>query len=295
MKTWIIVCFLSCVTSLSCVALEVQKDRPYVIENTHHVQLKSKQTGRNHELIIALPEGYAENVNKTYPVLYFTDAYWDMPLLSATYGNLRYDNLVPEFILVGLSYPQGADYGAERMLDFSPVKIKPGTGESRKFYRFVTESVVPFVEKGYRGDPQQRILGGVSMGGLFALTSMYQRPEFFKRYIAISPSILGYSDHLLSLDHGYAQKHKRLDARLFLSHGSDEFLPFKEPIVDFQKYLRKKNYPGFHLKNYVMDGLRHTSVKGEGYAKGLIWVSKEMAPKGPSGLEVEVRPYLSSP
>jgi hypothetical protein len=33
-----------------------------------------------------------------------------------------------------------------------------------------------------------------------------------------------------------------------------------------------------------MEGLDHTSVKGDGYVRGLMWVWKPNKPAGPSGL-----------
>src|SRR4051812_33263646 len=88
--------------------------RKFVIENTAIVPIDSKYTGRRHELIVVLPSSYGKQPGKTYPVLYFLDGYWDTPLLSATYGNLMYDNFAPEFIMVGLSYPNGSNYDLER-------------------------------------------------------------------------------------------------------------------------------------------------------------------------------------
>ena len=64
--------------------------------------------------MILLPAGYKNNPDKKYPVFYYLDAYWDTPLVSAIYGNLIYDNRVPEMIMVGLSYPAGADVGRPR-------------------------------------------------------------------------------------------------------------------------------------------------------------------------------------
>ncbi|MEJ2055041.1 MAG: hypothetical protein P8X42_14065 [Calditrichaceae bacterium] len=47
------------------------QDRHFVLRNTHIIQMKSELTGRDHELIIFLPDSYADSTNKHYPVLYF--------------------------------------------------------------------------------------------------------------------------------------------------------------------------------------------------------------------------------
>jgi predicted alpha/beta superfamily hydrolase len=92
-------------------------NKPFVLANTQIIPVRSTSTGKAHELVVVLPASYAANPGKTYPVLYYLDAYWDTPLLTATYGNLIYDNQVPEFIMVGLSYPSGANYDVERRKD----------------------------------------------------------------------------------------------------------------------------------------------------------------------------------
>ncbi len=74
--------------------------RPFVIDNSQIVPIESRSTGRQHELVIMLPSSYESQPTKKYPVLYYLDAYWDTPLLASTYGNLIYDNEVPEFIMV---------------------------------------------------------------------------------------------------------------------------------------------------------------------------------------------------
>jgi predicted alpha/beta superfamily hydrolase len=76
-------------------------ERHFVLENTQIIPVQSQSTGRAHELVVVLPSSYATHPEKRYPVLYYLDAYWDTPLLTATYGNLIYDNQVPEFIMVG--------------------------------------------------------------------------------------------------------------------------------------------------------------------------------------------------
>jgi uncharacterized protein len=277
---------------LSFYANAQDAERHFTLPNTHYIQLHSSQTGHDHELIISLPDGYAANPNKKYPVLYFLDAYWDQPLLTSTYGNLMYDRMAPEFIMVGFSYPGAANYGEERLRDFTPTVEagrKTTSGKGAAFLQFIKETVVPLIEKQYRVDPQQRALSGSSLGGLFAIYAMYQQPDFFTRYIAISPAA-GWDDSYLSkLDSKYSKNHKTLNARLFISYGTAEYKPFAQPIAALQKQIKKRGYKGLALQNYKMQGLRHTGVKGEGYARGLIWAWKDITPVGPSGLELEIR------
>ena len=264
-----------------------QTARQFVLDNTEIVPIKSA-VGRDYELVVILPASFKSNPNKKYPVLYFADAYWDTPLLAATYGNLIFDNLTPEFIMVGLSYPKGANYDKERRLDLTFTQLpgeKETTGGARAFLNFIKQQVAPLIESQYRGSPSDRILSGNSLGGLFALTAAYQSDNFFTGYVAISPAAQWDNQALATLDKTYAQTHKALDARIFISYGTIEYAPFRDPIIQFQQQLAARKYKGLALQNYSMQGLDHTTVKGDGYVRGLMWVFQPKKPAGPSGLE----------
>ncbi len=269
----------------------VDEPRQFTLDNTFYHQLPPAETGQNHELVITLPHSYQSNPKAVYPVLYYLDAYWDAPLLNSVYNGLDYDNAIPEFIMVGLSYPQtheGMDYGPLRLRDMTPTKVADSnSGGAAGFLAYLQNTVVPLVESRYRVNPKQRALAGSSLGGLFALYAMYQQPAFFDRYIAISPAVYWDQDYLAALDNAYAKKHKTLEARLFLSYGTEEYKLFRKPIAQLQKQLAAQKYKGLALKNYQMEGLRHAGVKAEGYTRGLLWVWQDLAPKGPSGLETE--------
>jgi len=261
---------------------EVKK---FVLNNTQIVPIHSNITGRDHELVVVLPSSYAENPNKKYPVLYFLDAYWDTPLLVSTYGNLVYDNVVPEFIMVGLSYPSTASYDKERRIDYTFTKVDEFSGKSGLFLDFIRNEVAPFIEKKFRGEKTNRVLAGNSLGGLFTIAAAYQVPDFFSGFIALSPAVSWDNNALAKLDEAFAEKHKSINGRMFISYGSTEYAAFREPIIQFQKQLAARQYKGLDLLNYSMEGLDHTSVKGDGYVRGLMWVWKTQKPAGPSGLE----------
>lgn len=265
-----------------------QSVKHFVLSNTEIIPISSKHTGRAHELVIVYPFSYQTNPDKKYPVLYYLDAYWDTPLLVSTYGNLIYDNLVPEFIMVGLSYPSSADYGKERRMDYTFTAVDTGSGKADLFLKFIQHEVAPLIEKQYRGEKTHRIIAGNSLGGLFAITAAYQAPDFFSGFIALSPAVEWDKQALVKLDSNYAKTHKSLNGRMFISYGSTEYPAFRDPIINFQQQLAARNYQGLELQNYAMQGLDHTTVKGDGYVRGLIWAWKTKKPGGPSGLERDI-------
>ena len=279
--------FLTFIVLLGATAsvLAQQANKQFVLSNTEIIPIHSKITGRDHELVVVYPSSYKANPDKKYPVLYYLDAYWDTPLLVSTYGNLQYDNVVPEFIMVGLSYPSSADYGKERRIDYTFTAMDEKSGKAHLFMDFIQKEVAPLIEENYRGEKTNRVIAGNSLGGLFTITAAYLAPNFFAGFIALSPAVEWDDQALVKLDNNYAKKHKALNGRMFVSYGSTEYPAFRDPIIQFQKQLAGRKYQGLDLLNYAMEGLDHTSVKGDGYARGLIWVWKTQKPAGPIGLE----------
>jgi uncharacterized protein len=265
-------------------AQTTQAPRQFVLENTQIIPVQSKSTGRAHELIVVLPASYAAHPEKTYPVLYFLDAYWDTPLLTSVRNNLIYDNLTPEFIMVGLSYPTGANYDLERRRDYTFTAAGPDSGKGDAFLAFITKEAAPLIESRYRAEKKGRVISGNSLGGLFALATAYKAPGFFDGHIAISPAASWDDNALAKLDDGWARDHKALAGRMFISYGTDEYPAFREPIAAFQKQVAARHYQGMAVQNYSMEGLDHTTVKPDGYVRGLIWVFQPRKPPGPSGL-----------
>lgn len=270
---------------LTASAFAQQAAKQFVLANTEIVPVQSKITGRNHELVIVFPSSYQSQPEKKYPVLYYLDAYWDTPLLVSTYGNLIYDNDVPEFIMVGLSYPATADYSKERRLDYTFTASDEGSGRAGEFLSFIQKEVAPLVESKFRGAASDRVIAGNSLGGLFTLTAAYNAPDFFTGFIALSPAVEWDKQAIFKLDEAYAKKNKTLNGRMFISYGTREYPKFRDPIIRFQKTLANREYKGLALQNYTMQDLDHVTVKGDGFVRGLIWVWKPKKPAGPSGLE----------
>lgn len=265
--------------------LILAQEKHFTLKNTHIFEIENELTGRNHEIIVTLPGSYKDSVNKHYPVLYYVDAYWDTPLLNSIHGNLVYDNVIPELIMIGFSYPgEDANYGELRSKDLPPTL----SGEADKFLEFIEKVIIPKIDGEYRTDKNNRAVSGNSLGGLFTLYAMYKKQNLFNRFISISPAVMWDNNYLFNTDNKYAEQTEILKGRLFLSYGGDEYLPFRNPIIEFQKQIAAKNYNGLDLLNFNIEGERHTGVKAEGYSRGLRWVFKDIAPTGPSGLAKEM-------
>jgi predicted alpha/beta superfamily hydrolase len=236
-------------------------------------RLKSSATGRDYDIYVRLPDEYAQDQTKTYPVLYVLDGQWDFKLLDSIYGGLHYDGFVPEMIIVGITYSgDGADYGALRAMDYTPVRdvFFGGSGDAPRFFAFLKEQLLPFIEDNYRADPSQRALMGSSFGGTFTLYAMFTEPALFKGYVSGSP-IVPYGDGFaFQQEAEYASKHKDLPVRLFLSVG--ELEEMARPVNEFSRILSERNYTGLEMETRTIPGEGHASNKPETYNRGLRFI-----------------------
>jgi len=131
------------------------------------IPIKDTQTGRQYELYIKLPDGYTEDNDIQYPVLYCTDAMWHIEILS---GSAEY--LIENTILVGISWQkdinenlikeQGAhvsrfrDYSIRKSSD-AENQAKYQFGQASNHLTFIRNDVIKYVENNYQTDPADHV------------------------------------------------------------------------------------------------------------------------------------------
>jgi uncharacterized protein len=239
-------------------------------------QLHSSATRRDYDIYVRLPELYALYQAKKYPVLYVLDGQWDFKLLDSIYSGLHYDGFVPEMIIVGITYSGKApDYETLRAMDYTPVadSYLPGSGDAPKFFAFLKEQLLPFIESNYRADPSRRVLMGSSFGGTFTLYAMFSEPTLFRGYVTASPAVPYGHRFAFQQEADYASHHKDLPVRLFLSVGAIEELA--GPVQEFMQILSERGYTGLEMETRTIEGERHAGNKPEAYNRGLRFIFQE--------------------
>jgi len=138
-------------------------------------EVKSSVNNKEYELIINYPSTYSQNPDKKYPVVYFCDGYYDFPLLTMIYNNLKYDQRITDCFLVGFSYKgEIPDYGPLRIHDYMPTKSNQYNigGGADEFLQVVEKDFICYMGKNFRVDPEWRALGGSYAGGMFTLYTL---------------------------------------------------------------------------------------------------------------------------
>ena len=197
----------------------------YRIANTEVLTLDDG--GRLYDISIKLPASYykPEQFSRRYPVIYMLDAPYSFPLVvGATHFPMN-SNKMEQAVLVAISWQQGISGNASRVRDFTPTQAadwKLETGGAERHLNFLAERVIPFVESRFRTTAQQRTFMGKSLGGLFGLYVLLNRPTLFEHYVLGSPSLWYDDKALLNQVSAWADRQQNPKAKVFIGVGEKE-------------------------------------------------------------------------
>lgn len=276
----------------SCLAAVLPSDAragrsfpPFSYSDTEVRDLPASANGRQYRLLVALPASFASEPARKYPVLFLCDGYWDFGLVRGFLGNLRYDEAIPEILVVGLSYVgDNPDYDALRMLDLSPVPDRDDpqgkrSGHGGGFLQVLESQIIPFVEEEYRADPAYRVIGGSSLGGLFVLYAAQERPGLFRGVIAPSPAVQFGDGYLFERERLRHEQRTPWPVRLYLSAAGEEWPEFRDGVIRYHDLLANNRPPKLELAWRLVQGERHAGTKAESFNRGLRFVFAPLAPK----------------
>ena len=252
---------------LTVQASEINETSDFTLPKIQVLPIKDTQADRQYELYIKLPEGYSKHKEKIYPVIYLTDALWQIELLSGAT-----DFLMEDVILVGISWQKDNNEAlmkekgehVSRNRDYSiskssnpEVQAKYQLGQASNHLTFIRKNVIKTIEKNYRTDPDNRTYFGFSSGGRFGAYILMAQPDTFKNYILGSPSLWRDIPVLFSLENT-ALKSKALAINLFISYGELEE-KLSPHIEDFVTKLKNKKFKG-------LSSIEHVVIESSGHS-----------------------------
>lgn len=273
-------CLLGSVAvSAACLSSAHAQTRPSYeevkISGSQLRHVESKEANKSFDVQLLLPASYdpAKPNNKEYPLLVVLDGQWDFKLIASVTGGLYYDKDVPEVIVCGITYPgEKPDYDALRAVDLTPVAQadRPGSGGGAKFLAFIEKELLPSLKGELPVDDSKKILLGNSLGGMFTLYAMFERPGLFSDYVSSSPAVTFADDASFKRLDAFVATKQPLNCRLFVGVGEREM--FTEPVIRYLARLRSKPIAGLTLQSMISREDGHTSNKPEVYNRGLRFV-----------------------
>lgn len=268
--------------------------------------ITSQHNGRNYRITINVPLGYNSspgddwpfhNPPNLWPVVYVLDGNWYADMVTGIIRPMAWCGSTTDAIVVGIGYPETDDLVesfrtsfVRRNHDLTPIRDQAEeqsmaaqfncpvpSGDAAGFHKFLTDELIPFIEREYRADPARRILAGHSYGGLFAIYSLFQTPEQFDTLIIGSPTLSYGSRHMFQREEAYAKEHTQLPANVYLYAAEGEEFLNDTTLTDTLRLaaiLESRNYEGFRLTKRIFLGENHCEVAAPGLHAGLKFALK---------------------
>lgn len=154
-------------------------------------------TGRR-DVLVYLPEAYAAEPARRFPVLYLNDGQnlFDGRTSYSAGKTWRADTTADRLVREGKTEPVilvGIDHmGLRRMAEYTPTRdVRLGGGAGPKYGRLLVEELKPRIDRSFRTlhGPEHTGLGGSSLGGLISLALGLEYRHVFGRLAVMSPSV----------------------------------------------------------------------------------------------------------
>jgi hypothetical protein len=275
---------------------------PFTIDGSEVFELKSAAIGDTLQITVAPPVLY-DSFQYPLPTIYVLDGNLCLAMASSIARTLQFVafGAMKPVLCVGIGYPADPlEVMALRSRDLTPTVAempptpipmdKYGLGGADRFLDALTDEVFPLIEERFRSDPRDRTIVGWSLGGLFALHTLFTRPQSFAKYVAISPSIWWNDRTLLTSEEAYASSHPDLEAMVFACVGEREetgparaWPPIPPDMVEIAQSarmvsnldelvatLRSRRYPNLELSHEVFTDEHHATVFPAAFTRALV-------------------------
>jgi len=205
------------------------KSNDVVIGKTLIVDSKILNEQRN--IFVNVPAGY-ELSKERYPVIYILDGGVNFAFSSAVVNFLSRNRRIPRSIVIGIP-------NTDRTRDFTPINVKEWatSGGADKFLEFMEKELISFIDDNYRTQPYKTLFGH-SLCGMFSIYTLFERPELFDSYIAVSPFLQFGNQYVLDRVESILSEHEEFKKSLFITLGNEP--TYTVSIERLEKFLSEK-------------------------------------------------------
>lgn len=193
------------------------------------------QLNKTRKIWALLPHDY-DKTDERYPVMYLQDAQ-NLFNEEAKYGNWEIDKKlavmseykIGKIIIIAIEHAE-----KDRIKEYNVGKTVLGKGQGKKYIRFVTDTLKPYVDLLFRTKKEREFtgIGGSSMGGLVSVFSGLRNPEVYGKLMIFSPSLWVVPE--LEINPGKADM---ADTKVYLYAGENESETMVEHVKKFKKEL----------------------------------------------------------
>ena len=198
------------------------------------------QLNKTRKIWALLPHDY-DNSSESYPVMYLQDAQ-NLFNESAEFGNWEIDKKlavmseyqIGKIIIIAIEHAEG-----DRIKEYNVGRTILGKGEGKKYIRFVTDTLKPFVDSNFRTKPEKEFtgIGGSSLGGLVSIFSGIENPKIFGKLMIFSPSLWVVPEIEIS-----SKKAHVADTKIYLYGGGKESETMVRDMKNFKDKLMSTEF-----------------------------------------------------
>lgn len=237
-------------------------------------KIESKQVGETRIINVWVPEEYTQN-KEALPVMYMADGgiEEDFPHVAMTFSKLIQSKQIPPFILVGIENTQRRRDLTGPTIVKKDKTIAPVVGGSEKFRAFISEELIPEINKRYKTSDKKGILGE-SLSGLFVMETLLLQPQLFDYYIAFDPSLWWNNHHLVKTAKEQLAK-LPVDKKAVWFAGSDAKDIFTH-TNQLSKILKRENPSDLEWMYSAEPNEQHSTIFKATKEKALIWTLNQL-------------------
>jgi predicted alpha/beta superfamily hydrolase len=230
------------------------------------------QLNKTRKIWALLPHDY-DNSSESYPVMYLQDAQ-NLFNEEAEYGNWEIDKKlavmseykIGKIIIIAIEHAE-----KDRIIEYNVGKTLLGKGQGKKYIKFLTETLKPFVDTNFRTKKGREYtgIGGSSMGALVSIFSGIRYPEVFGRLMIFSPSL--WVGPKLKIKN----QENTSDTKIYLYAGGDESETMIDQVQKFKNQMITESFVNDKMKiNLSINKLgKHTETYwSDEFPKAIEWL-----------------------
>ena len=250
--------------------------KPNFLPSVHLIseEFEMPQLNKKRKIWALLPYDY-ETSTESYPVLYLQDAQ-NLFNEQAKYGNWEIDKKlavmseykIGKIIVIAIEHAE-----QDRIKEYNVGKTVLGVGQGKKYIRFITDTLKPFIDKKFRTKTEREFtgIGGSSMGGLVSIFSGLMYPEVYGKLMIFSPSLWV----VPKMDFSNIDFSEPGDTKIYLYAGGDESATMIEHVKKFKKNMIQNDFVDDKMKiklSINMLGKHNERYWSDEFPKAIEWL-----------------------
>ncbi len=232
------------------------------------------QLNKTRRVWALLPHDY-EQTTERYPVLYLQDAQ-NLFNEKAQYGNWEIDKklaVMSEYKIGKIIVIAVEHADQDRIKEYNVGNTVLGAGQGKKYIRFITDTLKPFVDKSFRTKPEREHtgIGGSSMGGLVSIFSGLMYPEVYGKLMVFSPSLWV----VPKMNFSQIDFSEPGETKIYLYAGGDESATMIDHVKRFKKNIMKNELAAQKMKIQLsinMLGKHNETYWSDEFPKAIEWL-----------------------